>query len=135
MVCIVLCHIWCVPQAQVAVKVPNVDGEELDAVMNDLEREIRTMHSLDHKYIVKLIGISDGRRSLLLLDHTHLNPPPPPPPFFFAHCRWSSSSLPHNNWWAYPLGHHGVCLPREPEVLSGRIAGGEGGGGGGPHYM
>ena len=66
-----------------AVKVPNVDGEELDAVMNDLEREIRTMHSLDHKYIVKLIGISDGRRSLLLLDHTHLNPPPPLP--FFLH--------------------------------------------------
>ncbi|KAL5463597.1 hypothetical protein EMCRGX_G032510 [Ephydatia muelleri] len=45
---------------EVAVKVPNVDGEELDAVMNDLEREIRTMHSLDHKYIVKLIGISDA---------------------------------------------------------------------------
>lgn len=52
---------------EVAVKVPNVDGEEVNAVMDDLEREIRTMHSLDHKHIVKLIGISDAPHFLTLL--------------------------------------------------------------------
>ena len=102
---------------QVAVKVPNVDGEELDAVMNDLEREIVTMHSLDHKHIVKLVGISDGKWEIPFADPNHFNSFSPLHPL-------PSSSLSHLARGAYSSGCHGVCSQRKSEVLPAKPTGG-----------
>ena len=46
---------------QVAVKVPSMHLSNVQAVTNDLKREIETMARLNHPNIVRLLGITEGK--------------------------------------------------------------------------
>ena len=48
-------------------KIPTMKDHNVEAVKNDLKREILTMNSLDHPNVVKLLGISDSKYNDFLI--------------------------------------------------------------------
>ena len=46
-------------EQKVAVKIPSMHSSNVEAVKKDLKREIKTMSSLHHPNVVKLLGISE----------------------------------------------------------------------------
>ncbi len=52
---------WADKNCKVAMKIPNMKEHNVEAVKKDLMREILTMSTLQHPYIVKLLGISDSK--------------------------------------------------------------------------
>lgn len=48
-----------------AIKIPTMKEHNVEAVKKDLMREILTMNTLKHDYVVRLLGISDSKLCLI----------------------------------------------------------------------